>query len=103
MITVAGVFHLYRTAREAADALGRAGFRDSQVNLLSPASSEQEIHSIPTSDTEQPGVGAAIGGMLGGAVGVAGGLELGMAAAVLIPGSLFILARRSELSALFVG
>jgi hypothetical protein len=86
MITVAGVFNSYRTARDAAGALGIAGFTESRVTLLSPASSEQEIHSIATSDTEQPGVGAAIGGMLGGAIGVAGGLELGMAAAVLIPG-----------------
>ena len=86
METVAGVFRLYQTARNAAGALGRAGFSEKQVNLLSPASSEREIHTIPTSGTEQPGVGGAIGGMLGGALGVAGGLELGMAAAVLIPG-----------------
>ena len=86
METVAGVFRLYRTAREAAIALRRAGFPEDQVNLLSPASSEEEIHAVPTSDTEQPGVGGAIGGMLGGALGVAGGLELGIAAAVLIPG-----------------
>jgi hypothetical protein len=86
METVAGVFRLYQTARNAAGALGRAGFSEKQVNLLSPASSEREIHTIPTSGTEQPGVGGAIGGMLGGALGVAGGLELGIAAAVLIPG-----------------
>jgi hypothetical protein len=86
METVAGVFRFYQTARDAADALVRAGFSEKQVNLLSPASSEREIHTIPTSGTEQPGGGGAIGGMLGGALGVAGGLELGMAAAVLIPG-----------------
>jgi len=86
METAAGVFRFYQTARNAADALGRAGFSEKQVNLLSPASSEREIHTIPTSGTEQPGGGGAIGGMLGGALGVAGGLELGMAAAVLIPG-----------------
>jgi hypothetical protein len=86
MKTVTGVFRFYQAARDAAVALRRAGFSESQVNLLSPASSEAEIHAIQTSDTEQPGVGGAIGGMLGGAVGVAGGLELGMAAAVLIPG-----------------
>ena len=86
MKTAAGVFRLYQTARDAAGALRRAGFSENQVNLLSPASSEEEIHAVPTSDTEQPGVGGAIGGMLGGAIGVAGGLELGMAAAVLIPG-----------------
>src|ERR1022692_947733 len=86
MKTVAGVFRLYQTARDAAGALRRSGFSENQVNLLSPASSEDKIHTIPTSGTEQPGVGGAIGGLLGGALGVAGGLELGMAAAVLIPG-----------------
>lgn len=86
METVAGVFRFYRTARNAAGALGRAGFSEKQVNLLSPASSERAIHAIPASGTERPGVGGAIGGMLGGALGVAGGLELGIAAAVLIPG-----------------
>jgi hypothetical protein len=84
--TVAGVFRLYQTARDAAVTLRRAGFSAEQVNLLSPASSETEIHAVPTSDTESPGVGGAIGGMLGGALGVAGGIELGIAAAVLIPG-----------------
>jgi hypothetical protein len=86
MKTVAGVFRSYLTARAAADELGRSGFSQNQVSLLCPGSSEEEIHSIPTSESEQPGVGGAIGGMLGGALGVAGGLELGMAATALIPG-----------------
>lgn len=87
MRTVSGVFRSFLTARDAALALRLAGFSESQVNLLSPASSEDEIHTIPTSDTEQPGVGAAIGGMLGGVLGMAGGFELGLAAtSLLIPG-----------------
>jgi|HubBroStandDraft_1064217.scaffolds.fasta_scaffold00806_15 hypothetical protein len=86
MKTVAGVFRSYLTARGAADDLMRAGFSRNQVSLLCPGSSEEQIHSVPTSDSEQPGVGGAIGGMLGGALGVAGGLELGMAATALIPG-----------------
>lgn len=64
----------------------RVGFSRDQVNLLCPGSPESAIHAIPTSDTEQPGMGGAIGGMLGGALGVAGGLELGMAATALVPG-----------------
>jgi hypothetical protein len=86
MKTVAGVFRSYLAARDVAIALRLAGLSESQVNLLYPASSEEEIHTIPTSDTEQPGVGGAIGGVLGGALGVAGGLELGIAATALIPG-----------------
>ncbi|HLY18576.1 MAG TPA: hypothetical protein VKR61_15195 [Bryobacteraceae bacterium] len=86
MKPVVGVFRLYQMARGAADDLMRAGFSRDHVNLLSPGTPEKVIHAIPISDTEQPGVGAAIGGMLGGAIGVAGGLELGMAATALIPG-----------------
>jgi hypothetical protein len=86
MKTVTGVFRSYQKARNAAGALRGAGFSQKQVNLLCPGSTEQEIHTLPTSDTEQPGVGGAIGGMLGGALGVAGGLELGIAVTALIPG-----------------
>jgi len=86
METVAGVFRSYQAARRASEHLVRAGFSQDQVNLLSPCSTEAEVHTIPTSDTEQPGVGAAIGGLVGGAIGVAGGLELGLAATALIPG-----------------
>jgi hypothetical protein len=87
MKTVAGVFRSYETARGAADNLiTHAGFSHDQVNLLAPGSLEETIHTIPTTDTEPPGVGAAIGGMLGGALGVAGGLQLGMAVTALVPG-----------------
>ena len=86
METVAGVFRSREMARTAAAELSSSGFRAEQVSLLYPGSTEQEIHSIPTSDTEQPGVGAAIGGVVGAAVGMAGGFELGVAATALIPG-----------------
>jgi hypothetical protein len=85
MKTVAGVFRSYQAAREAAGALLGAGFSHDRINLLSPGRKEH-IHSIATSDTEQPGMGGALGGVLGGALGLAGGFELGMAAALLIPG-----------------
>jgi hypothetical protein len=86
MKTVAGVFRSYVTARQAAHALRGAGFTQEQLNLLCPDSTEEQIHSIPASETEQPGMGGAIGGLLGGALGVAGGLELGIAATMLLPG-----------------
>jgi len=86
METVAGVFRDSESARRAAGDLGRAGFPRDQVNLLLPGATEQEVHSISTSETEQPGVGGAIGGVVGGAIGLAGGFELGVAATALIPG-----------------
>jgi hypothetical protein len=86
METVAGVFRSREAARDAAGALRDMGFTEEQVSLLYPGSSETEIHSVPTSETEQPGVGTAIGGVVGAAVGIAGGFELGIAATALIPG-----------------
>jgi hypothetical protein len=48
---------------------------------------EQVEETVPTSDTEQPGMGKAMGGTVGGAMGVAGGASLGAAAAsLLVPG-----------------
>jgi hypothetical protein len=86
MKTVAGVFRFHEVARGAAVALRRAGYSPNQVYLLYPGSPREEIHAIPTSEAEQPGVGGAIGGVLGGALGVAGGFELGVAATALLPG-----------------
>lgn len=86
METETGVFRDSATARRAVSELGRAGFSPQQINLLLPGSSEEEIHSIPVSETEQPGVGGAIGGVVGGALGLAGGFELGVVATALIPG-----------------
>lgn len=86
MNTVAGVFRSYQNARDSAVALRRAGFPPERVNLLCPESSEDQIHALPESTTEQPGVGGAIGGVLGAALGIAGGFELGIAATALIPG-----------------
>lgn len=45
------------------------------------------IEEVPTTETEQPGMGKAIGGVVGGAIGAAGGMSLGAAAAsLLVPG-----------------
>lgn len=86
METVAGVFRSRDAARDAAGELRDLGFTPEQVSLLYPGSSESEIHSVRTSETEQPGVGAAIGGVVGAAVGMASGFELGIVATALIPG-----------------
>ena len=74
METVAGVFRDSESARRAAGDLGRAGFPRDQVNLLLPGATPQEVHSIATSETEQPGVGGAIGGVVGGAIGILSGM-----------------------------
>lgn len=88
METVAGVF----TSRAAAEAAVREvhslGIPNDRIALLTPGMSDKRVESaVPTDDTEQPGMGAAMGGTVGGAIGVAGGATLGAAAAsLLIPG-----------------
>jgi hypothetical protein len=87
MEPVAAVFRTSEHARRAALELKRTGFSSDDVNLLLPSSSEQEIHSVAISETEQPGMGKAIGGVVGAALGMAGGFELGtVTASALVPG-----------------
>jgi hypothetical protein len=86
MRAVAGVFDSREDANRAYTELRRAGFSPDDLNYLSPDSSEAEIHRVPVSETEQPGVGKAIGGVVGAAIGMAGGFELGIGASALIPG-----------------
>jgi hypothetical protein len=86
MRAVAGVFQSREAARRAAAMLLGSGFTGEQVTVLFPGASEEQVHAVPVSETEQPGMGGAIGGVLGAALGVAGGFELGVAATALIPG-----------------
>src|SRR6185436_16836282 len=87
MKPVTGVFRSRQTASEAAAALEAAGISRDQINLLLPGASEEQVHSVPTSDMEQPGaVGAAFGGVLGGAVGMVTGFGLGVGLTAMIPG-----------------
>jgi hypothetical protein len=86
MRAVAGVFHSRENAQCGLETLIRAGYSPENVSFLTPGSSEAEIHSVPVSETEQPGVGKAIGGAVGAALGMAGGFELGVGISVLVPG-----------------
>jgi hypothetical protein len=86
MRSVAGVFHSPENAQCGLDSLRRNGFSPDNVSFLTPDATEQQIHSVPVSETEQPGVGKAIGGAVGAALGMAGGFELGVGVSALIPG-----------------
>lgn len=88
MITVAGIFNSYVDASRAAGNLRKAGIAEDRINLLAPGTELSELEKeVPTTETEQPGMGKAIGGAVGGALGVAGGLHMGAAAASLfVPG-----------------
>jgi hypothetical protein len=103
METVAGIFSSRRDAERAVESLRAAGIKDDHVSLLAPGASAAEVEAaVPTTETEQPGMGSALGGTVGGALGVAGGLHLGAAAASLfVPGVGPILAAGLVGAALF--
>lgn len=88
MKTVAGIFNSSADAERAVENLGTAGIKGEQLSLLAPGATQEEIDAaVPTTETEQPGMGKALGTAVGGALGVAGGLHLGAAAAsLLVPG-----------------
>lgn len=88
MSTVAGIFNSRSDAERAAANLTAAGFAPDNIVLLSPGMTDAEVDkAVPTTETEQPGMGSALGGVVGGAMGAAGGATIGAAAASLfIPG-----------------
>lgn len=88
MSTVAGIFNSRSDAERAATNLTAAGFAAENISLLSPGMTDAEVDKIvPTTETEQPGMGAALGGVVGGAMGAASGVTIGaVAASLLVPG-----------------
>jgi hypothetical protein len=88
MSTAAGIFSSRADAERAVENLRSAGLAEDRISLLSPGATQSEIdREVPTTETEQPGMGAALGGTVGGAMGVASGATLGAAAASLfVPG-----------------
>jgi hypothetical protein len=86
MKTVAGIFTSQAAAERAAEHLHSKGITHDQINFLTPGASRGQLETVPTTETEQPGMGKAVGGLVGGAVGISGG-TLGLSAAsALIPG-----------------
>ena len=87
METVVGIFSEPETAQRAFQAARASGVPSDRLTLLTPGSSERQVHSVPTTETEQPGMGKAVGGVVGGVFGATTGLGLAEAAAsLLIPG-----------------
>jgi len=87
MESVVGIFKSSDEACRAATYLKSDGIPNDHLIVLAPGASEKDLTSVPTTDTEPPGVGTAIGGVVGGALGAAGGMSLGAAAATFfVPG-----------------
>lgn len=79
MKAITGIFRTFPQAEAAVGALRTCGLDEEQLNILTPGSSEAQIHSVPVTEGEHAGVGRALGGLIGGA----GALSL---AAMFIPG-----------------
>src|SRR5258706_12844851 len=88
MESIVGIFNSLADAKRAAAMLRTFGISENRITVLSPHTRETEIEAqIPTTDTEQPGMGQALGGTVGAALGAAGGATAGAAAAsLLVPG-----------------
>jgi outer membrane lipoprotein SlyB len=87
MKPVVGVFKNTYDAQRALDRVRMMGVAEDKVSILMPGSSDREVAAVPVSDTEQPGMGAAVGSLVGGSMGVAGGFGAGAAlASFLVPG-----------------
>lgn len=88
MESVAGIFRSPDDARRAAEAVTRLGVVRERVSVLTPQSPESAVHTkVATSETEQPGMGKAVGGVVGGVFGATTGMGLGaLAATALVPG-----------------
>jgi hypothetical protein len=88
METAVGIFQSHTSADTAIRELKNIGVSEEQITLLRPGITDEQVEStIPTSDTESPGMGEALGGTVGGAIGAASGATLGLAvASLLLPG-----------------
>lgn len=88
MESIVGIFNSFADAKRGGAILRSLGIPENHISVLSPQTPQAEVEAeIPTTETEQPGIGAAVGGTVGAALGVAAGLEAGAAAAsLLVPG-----------------
>lgn len=85
MRTAVGIFPSRADASRACEELEKLGLTEDRLTMLQPASAD--IESVPTTDAEPPGIGAALGGVAGGAAGVSGGGLVGSAvASFFVPG-----------------
>lgn len=76
MSTVAGVFQSRSAAERACAELAPLGIAENRINIITPQVSNRELALIPTIESEQPGMGKALGAAVGGAVGLAGGMGI---------------------------
>jgi hypothetical protein len=98
MQTITGIFPSRLDAEQSIERLHAMGIAHDRINLLSPGASEKDLQSVPTTEGEAPGTGAAIGAV----VGVAHGLPVGLVVtSLVVPGLGPIMAAGIAAAALF--
>lgn len=81
-----GTFQSRADADRAIADLRSIGISQEHLNLIVPGG-EKELEEIPATETEQPGMGRAVGGVVGSALGAAAGAHVGaVAATAMMPG-----------------
>jgi hypothetical protein len=88
MKVVTGVFRSRDQAEDAATRLRSSGIPEKRIGIVAPGTPPERLEAgVPVSDTEDPGMGRAMGAAVGGAMGAAGGATAGLAVASLaVPG-----------------
>src|SRR5215471_1882592 len=87
MEPVVGVFKSRSDGERGVDRIRAIGVDKAKISVLTPGSPDQQIAAVPVSETEQPGMGPAVGTLVGGSIGAASGLMTGAAvASLLVPG-----------------
>jgi hypothetical protein len=88
MQAVTGVFKSRDNAENAVNALKSLGIPEKRIGIVRPDSSPERLEAgVPVTDSEDPGMGKAMGATVGGAMGAATGATAGLAVASLaIPG-----------------
>ena len=88
MQAVTGVFKSRDNAEKAVNQLRKLGLPERRIGIVSPGSAPERLEAgVPITDTEEPGMGKAMGAAVGGAMGAASGATAGLAVASLaVPG-----------------
>jgi len=88
MQAVTGVFKSQEQAEDAVRQLKGLGIPDKRIGIVRPGTAPERLEAgVPITDTEEPGMGRAMGAAVGGAMGAAGGATAGLAvASLMVPG-----------------
>src|SRR5215207_6694191 len=88
MQAVTGIFKSQDQAENAVNQLKSLGIPDKRIGIVRPGSTPERIEAgVPVTDTEEPGMGRAMGAAVGGAMGAAGGATAVLAvASLMVPG-----------------